>query len=126
MPFIKLSEVKKITIKEVKGMSYKMWDDNNKKMLSSETPIEGYSPRYTVECEEGTVELSNAQMIGILAAKGEGTKKEDLTNTVFNVLSNGLSGKDRRYFFMFVGGDVPVPAEKNLYDTEIDSSVIPF
>lgn len=126
MSFIKLSAVEKITIKEVGGLTYKMWDDANKKMLSSDTPKAGYVAKTTVECEEGTLDLSNAQMTGILAAlKVEKPTKDMLKNTTFNVLSNGLEGKERRYFFMLVGTtDVPTP---NLYSTpEKEDSVVAF
>lgn len=98
--FVKLSSLVNdtFTVKEMGGYTFKLWDNEQRKMLTSDTYVKGYRKIYTAETDKGTLDLGAGQLGNLLEAvftKG----KADLIGKTFEVKSNGKSGLDIRYFF---------------------------
>ena len=103
------------TVNKVFGYKWKMWDNNEKKMLVSDTWQKNYRKVYTVETDKGVLDLS-ANQLGILLEAVVRNGTADLNGQTFQVKSNGKTGMDIRYFFNVVrdnhsGIDQTVKAE---------------
>jgi hypothetical protein len=124
-PYVKLRDLVGSTfeVKSVNGYTFKFWDNTEKKMLSSDVYIEGYSKKYQVETNKGMLDLGSGQLGNLLEAvfyQG----KADLIGKTFEVKSNGKEGMDIRYYFNVLK---EAPKQPQLPDTnDIDVSEIPF
>jgi len=100
MEYIKLNELvgKSFVITTNRGFKFKAWDATNNKMLVSDTPQKGFRKIFSVETDEGVLDLSSSQIGAILSECLE-AMTADLNNKTIEVKSNGQAGKDIRYFF---------------------------
>jgi hypothetical protein len=98
--FVKLSELvnSNFTVKKVWGYKFKMWDNDNRKMLVSDTWQKDYRKVYSVDTNKGSLDLSASQL-GILLEAVVKNGVADLSGVTFQVKSNGKTGMDIRYFF---------------------------
>lgn len=97
--FTKLSELvdKTFTVEKIWGYKFKLWDNEAKKMLVSETYEKGYRKIYALDTSEGSLDVSASQIGQML----EGVFRNgvsDLNGRTFAVKSNGKSGMDIRYY----------------------------
>lgn len=97
--FVKMQELvgDNFTVNKVGQYKYKQWDNEARKMIISETWIQGYQKVYTVDTDKGTLDLSSSKLGEML----ESVSKEgqsNVTGRTFNVKSNGKTGMDIRYF----------------------------
>lgn len=97
--YIKLSGLvdSQFTINKVFGYRYKMWDNEQRKMLISETWVKDYRKMYTLETDKGTLDLSASQMGNLLESITK-DGRADINGRSFSVKSNGKSGMDIRYY----------------------------
>jgi hypothetical protein len=127
MDYTKLSNLVDDTFKveKVWGYTWKKWDNDAKKMLMSQTYMDGYSKKYQIDTDKGKLEVGSGQMGTLL----ESVMKDgvaDLSGMTFEVKSNGKEGMDIRYFFN------PVWNLKNVKDLpvaeveDVDPEDIPF
>ena len=101
--YTKLSALVNSTFKlnRIIGSAYKMWDNDSRKMLSSDTPSKGYKKVYTVDTDKGVLDLSSSQF-GVLLELVSVSGLADINNKTFEVKSNGQTGQEIRYFFNYV------------------------
>lgn len=97
--YTKLSELvgKTFTVERAYGFQFKKWDEASKRMLVSERWEEDYSKVYTVETDQGRLDLRSGQMANLL----EGVVKAgvaDINGVTYSVKSNGKTGMDIRYW----------------------------
>lgn len=106
--YIKLSGLvdSQFTINKVFGYRYKMWDNEQRKMLISETWMKDYRKMYTLDTDKGTLDLSASQMGNLLESITK-DGRADINGRSFSVKSNGKSGMDIRYYLNAVK-DAPV------------------
>ncbi len=97
--FVKLSELvdDSFTINKVWGFQWKLWDNENKKMLTSETPVRGYKKVYAVDTNKGSLDLSASQLGQILELFHKNGSSDIIGATVI-VKSNGKTGMEIRYY----------------------------
>ena len=97
--FVKLSDLvgDRFTIVKVGKFSYKKWDNENRKMLVSDSWVQGYNKVYQVESDRGYVDMSSAK-VGEMLESVSKFGESSIVGRVFNVKSNGKSGMDIRYF----------------------------
>lgn len=108
--FVKLSDLvdDKFTIIKVHPYVFKQWDAANRKMLVSDSYVQGYRKIYPVETDRGKLDLGSGQLGSILeAAFFDG--KADLNNVTVAVKSNGKTGMEVRYFFNVVKNPNAMP-----------------
>lgn len=113
MEYIRLKDGLTFTVTEARGFSWKKWDNENKKMLTSDKWEEGFSKKYFIVTDKGGLDLSQSQLGQLLAGvydKG----KCDINGKAFNVRTNGKTGMEVRYYI----NPAPVPAEEKPYTTE--------
>lgn len=98
--FVKLSELvnDQFTINKVWGYKFKMWDNEARKMMVSDTWQKDYRKVYSVDTNKGSLDLSASQL-GILLEAVVRNGVADLNGVTFQVKSNGKTGMDIRYFF---------------------------
>jgi len=98
--FTKLSELVNgtFTVNKVWGYKWKMWDNEARKMLVSDTWQKDYRKVYSVDTDKGSLDLSASQL-GILLEAVVHNGTSDLNGVTFQVKSNGKTGMDIRYFF---------------------------
>lgn len=97
--FVKMSELvgSQFTVDSVGKFAYKKWDNDEKKMLLSETWQLGYQKVYPVNTDRGTVDMSATkmgEMLESVSRDGQST----IVGRTFNVKSNGKTGMEIRYF----------------------------
>lgn len=120
------------TVQKVFGYRWKMWDNEQRKMLISDNYVQGYRKMYTVDTDKGTLDLSASQMGNILeSVTSDG--RADINGRTFNVKSNGKSGMDIRYYINATkdAPAAPVKAVEDTYDpfaeqNDIKLEDIPF
>jgi len=97
--FTKLSELvdNTFTVEKIWGYKFKMWDNESKKMLVSETYEKGYRKIYSVDTSEGSLDLSASQLGQMLESVFKNGSSE-LTGRTFAVKSNGKTGQEIRYY----------------------------
>jgi len=134
--YIKLSGLvdSQFTINKVFGYRYKMWDNEQRKMLISETWVKDYRKMYTLDTDKGTLDLSASQMGNLLESITK-DGRADINGRSFSVKSNGKSGMDIRYYLNAVK-DAPVAPKapqnegfdpfSQAPDEPIDLESIPF
>ena len=98
--FVKLSDLvgDKFKVEKVWGYKWKKWDNDAKKMLVSDSWMEGYSKKYDVDTDKGKLDLGTGQ-IGSLLESVFKNGVADLSGVTFSVTSNGKTGMDIRYYF---------------------------
>lgn len=103
-------------VEKVFGYKFKMWDNNERKMLMSDTWVKGYQKKYTLETDKGVLDLSAGQMGNLLEAITQ-DGRADINGRTFLVKSNGKSGMDIRYFLNVAKEQVAKP--DNHEETEV-------
>lgn len=114
----------KFTIKAVKGYSYKMWSNADKRYVSRDTYAEGFSKKYQVDTDKGLLDLGTGQLGNLLETVFK-DGQADLNGKTFEVKSNGETGMSIRYFFSEVKDFEPEPSETK-QEQDDDLSSIPF
>lgn len=99
--FVKLSELQQFTVKEYKGFKWKLWDNQNKKMLTSDTYQQGYRKTHQLEVDKGTLDVSSSQ-IGSMLESCLQNGQSNILNKTFNVKTNGKQGLEIRYYINLV------------------------
>jgi hypothetical protein len=125
MDYTKLSNLigDNFTIEKIWGFRFKKWDNDNKKMLTSEKYEQGYRKLYEVDTDKGKMDLGSGQVGTLLEAVfKDGTA--DLNGKTFEVKSNGKEGMEIRYFFNEVKDVKPLPDKE--VNGEYDLESIPF
>ena len=97
--YVKLSDLVNETIKveKVFPFKFKMWDNEQHKMLVSDTCQQGYRKIYTVDTDKGRLDMSQsqiAQMLEGVTADG----RADINGRKFTIKSNSKTGMEIRYF----------------------------
>lgn len=114
-------------VEKVFGYKFKMWDNEQRKMLISDTWVKGYQKKYTLETDKGVLDLSAGQMGNLLEAiTSDG--RADINGRTFLVKSNGKSGMDIRYYINATkdAPEAPVKATEDEYDPYAEQSSIPL
>lgn len=97
MQYVYLKNTPEFTLKTFRGKSFKKWDAENKKMLSSYEQQQGYKVEFSFELENGDVlGLSRDQLSQALVGAFENQKP--LLGTTFNAKDNGKQGLEKRWF----------------------------
>lgn len=134
--YVKLSNLvnDKFTVQKIWGSKYKMWDEQERKMLVSDTWIRDYRKIWEVDTDKGKLDMSQAQVASLLEAVCI-NGAADIVGRTFSVKSNGKDGMEIRYFFDAVPGvptsaqaapaPAPKPAPVEVPDN-IDMDSIPF
>lgn len=128
--YTKLSDLvdSTFTITKVFGYKWKMWDNANKKMLTSDTWQKDHRKVYGVETDKGILDLS-ANQLGVLLETISKNGEANVVGRTFQVKSNGKTGMDIRYFFNAVQESIDTEVEKetsdeiNLDDINLDDIV---
>lgn len=103
MPFVKLSALDTFELKFLKDQSYKKWDDVQKRMDVSDNWFQGSHKVYTVETDQGTLDLTEDQLSKILvAAFNPAAMTSSIQGKRYKVRTNGKTGIEIRYFFGLV------------------------
>lgn len=104
--YTKLSALVDETIKVEKVFPYKfkMWDNNEHKMLVSDTWIKDYRKIYTVDTDKGRLDMSQSQIAQMLEAVSD-DGRADINGRKFSIKSNGKTGMEIRYFLNVVKED---------------------
>ncbi len=129
------------TIIKVEGYKFKLWDNENKKMLVEDNFFKKNDDNarkiYGVETDKGFLDLSEWQLntlLGVVQYQG----KADVNGRIFRVKSNGKSGMEIRYYFDVVEdrqtdrpSSEPTPIKDVVLTDEdvekpVDMSDIPF
>lgn len=99
MDFIKLSQIDNFTVEKVWGYKFKKWDDINKKMLTSDTWIEGYAKKWDIDTNKGKLDISNSQFAQMLVGcYNSKTQSASVVGRTFSVKTNGKQGLEIRYY----------------------------
>jgi len=124
--YVKLSELVggNFTVNKVLGYKYKMWDNDNRKMIVSEVKQEGFRKLYQVETDKGILDLGTGQMGNLLEPVFH-DGLADINLRTFDVTSNGKTGMDIRYFFNPRPEATPLP-DKELNGEEPDWDSVPY
>lgn len=97
MSYLKLTDGVTFTVKEAGGFQWKKWDSATSKMLTSETYQEGYSKKYTVSTDKGTLDASSDQLRQMLEG-GYANGQANIIGLTYNVRTNGKTGVEVRYY----------------------------
>lgn len=128
LKFTKLSELvdDTFTVQKVHGYKFKFWDNDNKRMLVSDTYEKGYRKVYTIDTDKGRLDLGTSQFANLFeAVQKDGTAT--INDRIFEVKSNGKSGMDIRYFINASREEkLELPSVDNLVDSDISVDDIPF
>ena len=132
--YVKLGDLdgKQFTVEKAYGYEYKKWDNEARRMLTSEKWQEGFQKRYGLDTSEGKLEVSDRQIKDMLA----GTYKQgkaDINGVTFKVKKVVGQNDIPNYFFNVVSEKSlprPEPAQRFVdqqeEDNGIDLSDIPF
>lgn len=85
------------TVENVLGYTFKKWDNENKKMLSSDSWQEGYRKLWQVVTDKGQLDLGDGQMGNLLVGVMH-SGRADVIGATFSVKSNGKTGMEIRYY----------------------------
>lgn len=112
--YTKLSDLvsDQFTVEKAWGYQYKKWDNDSKRMLTSEKYEQGFSKVYSLDTDKGKLDVRAGQMGNLL----EGVVRDgkaDITGRTFTVKSNGKEGIDIRYFINPVRDSVVTETGKN-------------
>jgi len=97
--FVKMGDLvgSQFTVDSVGKYQYKKWDNEEKKMLMSDTWVQGYQKVYPVNTDRGTVDMNSGKMGEMLESVSRDGQSTIIGRT-FNVKSNGKTGMEIRYF----------------------------
>lgn len=82
---------------KVLGFKWKMWSQEQGRMLISDSYEKGYRKLYQVQTDKGIMDVSAGQLGNMLESVSE-YGKADIINRTFSVKSNGKTGMDIRYY----------------------------
>lgn len=85
------------TIEKVWGYKWKMWNQAENRMVSSEKWFEGAQKKWAIESDKGEFDVSDYQF-GQMLAGCFSDRGSVIVGKTFDVKSNGKEGKDIRYF----------------------------
>ena len=124
--FVYLKNTPAFTIKMYKGKTWKKWDAENKKMLSSETYQKDYRPMYSFVLDNSDVlELSKDQVGQMLVCALEAGKA--LAGMKFEAKDNGKQGLDKRWFINVAKAQYPDnPSGQSVPPTGVSEAEVPF
>lgn len=109
-------------VEKVWGYTFKMWDNIESKMLTSDTWQTGYRKLHQVDTDKGKLDLSSSQMGSLL----EGVMKDGIANIngkTFEVKSNGKTGKEIRYWLNPAKNtNAPEPKSQDEADDGLDQA----
>ncbi len=95
--YVKLRDLTAFTVMGDKGFNYKRWNQAEGKMETSDQWQEGFRKMFSIETDQGLLDLSQAQLGQMLAsAYRDGTA--NIIGNKFNVKTNGKTGMEIRYF----------------------------
>lgn len=135
--YTKLSDLvgSTFTVEKAWGYSWKKWDAESKRMLLAEKYEEGYSKVYSLETDQGKLDVRAGQLSSLLEATYD-KGSANIVGRTFQVKSNGKTGMDIRYYFnaardtapVQVAAPVAAPAseEDEIGDEPINLDDIPF
>jgi len=126
--YTKLSDLvdSTFTIKKAWGFTWKKWDAESKRMLTSDRYEQGFRKVYSLETDKGNLDVGSGQLSALLEAVYR-NGVADINNRSFAVKSNGKTGMDIRYYFNPVKTEtVQAKIEDDEYDKPVDLSGIPF
>ncbi len=101
--YTKLSQLvgRSFRVERAYGYSWKKWDSVANKMLTSETYQPEYRKTYTIDTDNGRLDLGPGQLSSLLEATYK-NGQADINGKTFHVKSNGKTGMDIRYYFNLV------------------------
>ncbi len=109
--FIKLSELSKesavIKIQSVSKPVWKKWDEAERKYHTSNVPEKEFGKYYKIETDRGTIEISKSNLGTIHELYSDNGESRIIGRSV-EIVDNGQTGKDIRYFFNGVYNPAPV------------------
>lgn len=86
------------TVEKAGGFTWKRWNDEAKRMETSEQYQKDFRKMYTIDTDKGRMDLGAGQLGNLLEiAYSKGVA--DINDKTFSVKSNGKTGMDIRYFF---------------------------
>ena len=123
--FVKLKDLvdDEFTIEEAYGFEWKRWDNEARRMLTSETWQEGFSKIYDLVTDKGKLSVRQGQLQQMLEGAYQ-KGKSDIVGKTFHVKSNGKTGMDIRYYINLVRKPVREATEPPTSDISMDD--IPF
>ena len=95
--YVKLRDLSAFTVMSDKGYSYKQWNQSEGKMEVSDKWQEGFRKMFSIETDQGTLDLSQAQL-GQMLSSAYRDGAANLIGNKFNVKTNGKTGMEIRYF----------------------------
>lgn len=97
--YVKLSDLvgSDFTVEKVFGFSYKLWDNENKKMLTSDVWVKDYRKVYGLATDKGNLDISAHQFGNMLEGVSKGGQA-DVVGKTYDVKSNGKTGMEIRYY----------------------------
>lgn len=127
--YTKLSALvgEEFTVEKAYGYTFKKWDAQSSRMLTSETYEEGFRKIYALDTDKGKLDVGPGQLSSLLEAVYK-NGQADIVGRTFAVKSNGKSGMDIRYFFNAKPQSAPKQVDEVFEPTEepIDLADIPF
>lgn len=98
--YAKMSELvgSTFTVEKAYGYTWKKYDPDAKRMLTSDTYEHGFKKVYTLETNRGKLDVGQGQLSLLLEAVYRGGSA-NINGRTFEVKSNGKTGMDIRYFF---------------------------
>ena len=104
--YVKLRDLNAFAVIGDNGYNYKKWNQEEGKMEVSDKWQEGFRKMFSVETDQGALDLSQAQLGQMLSS----AYKDGMANIVgnkFNVKTNGKAGMEIRYFINLDYGSQP-------------------
>lgn len=95
--YVKLRDLTAFTVMGDNGYSYKKWNQAEGKMEISDKWQEGFRKMFSIETDQGTLDLSQAQL-GQMLASAYRDGAANIIGNKFNVKTNGKTGMEIRYF----------------------------
>jgi len=126
--YTKLSELvdDTFTVEKAYGFTWKKWDAESKRMLTSERYEQGFRKIYSIVTDKGQLDVGPGQLSSLLEAVYR-NGQADINGRTFAVKSNGKTGMDIRYFFNAVKEE-PKKVVDEVFNTDepINLEDIPF
>lgn len=95
--YVKLRDLSSFTVVGDNGYSYKKWNQAEGKMEVSDKWQEGFRKMFSIETDQGTLDLSQAQL-GQMLSSAYRDGASNIVGNRFNVKTNGKTGMEIRYF----------------------------
>jgi len=97
MSYLKLTDGVTFTVKEAGTYQWKKWDSANSKMLTSDTYQDGFSKKYAITTDKGTLDASSDQLRQMLEG-GYSNGTSNIIGLTYSVKTNGKTGIEIRYY----------------------------